>query len=219
MVKTDEKGIEKITIADPTRKLQTFEFEITADFKGHGPDWEAHWNGKENKSSVLVALPSGDYAGKSLTLQNNNFQREEPQFKKEMDYTQGAEQKTPSEGKHQVGERYGGGMVVWVDETGGRGLVAALQDQSGAVRWKNGHANPPQLYGDHGDRLVNAGGDGMYAGASNNMLIIAQQTADDLSGAGTKQSSSDKGNFCPVDRSWKKTPGGFLRICGGAGDK
>lgn len=182
MVRTDEQGIEKITIADPSRKLKTFEFEITADFKGHGTDWKAHWNDKEKKSSVLVALPSGDYAGKSLALQNNKFQGEEPQINKEMDFTKGPVQNGPSEGKHHLGERFGGGMVIWVDESGEHGLVAALQDQSGAVRWKNGQANPPQLYGDHGDRFVNAGGDGIYAGASNTILIIAQQTADDLSG-------------------------------------
>lgn len=182
MVKTTDKGIKEITIADPSRKLENFEFEITGDFKGHGPHWEAIWDSNEKKSSVYVVLPSGDYAGKSLTLPNNKFQGEVIQFNKEPEGTQGTDQKLMAEGKHYIGEKFGGGKVVWVDESGEHGLVAALQDQSGAVSWKNGKANPPQLFGDHGDRLVNSGGDGIYAGANNTLLIIAQQTADDPSG-------------------------------------
>lgn len=75
----------------------------------------------------------------------------------------------------QLGEIYQGGIVFWVDASKQHGLVASIYDltASQGISWRNGES---------GDRMVNAKGKGLGAGASNTRLIIAQQTIDDQQG-------------------------------------
>ena len=40
--------------------------------------------------------------------------------------------------KHTTGERFGGGIVFWVDSTGQHGLIASKADQSSEIKWYNG---------------------------------------------------------------------------------
>ena len=72
-----------------------------------------------------------------------------------------------------IGELYQGGIVFYVDVDGQHGLIAARADQNGGalIQWSNGT-----------NKVTNAGGDGLYAGAMNTALIIAQQTADNPTG-------------------------------------
>ena len=41
--------------------------------------------------------------------------------------------------KHYIGEKFGGGIVLYVDETGQHGLIAAPQDQSTGIKWGCAH--------------------------------------------------------------------------------
>ena len=72
---------------------------------------------------------------------------------------------------HFIGESYAGGIVIWVDAAGEHGLIAARADQSPGVQWYNGT-----------DKLTGTTGDGLYAGAMNTALIVAQQTGDTAGG-------------------------------------
>lgn len=72
---------------------------------------------------------------------------------------------------HQIGERYQGGLVFFVDDTGLHGLIAAIKDANNGVgvQWQNGES---------GEKITNARANGVGAGATNTKLIIAQQTID-----------------------------------------
>lgn len=76
---------------------------------------------------------------------------------------------------YQIGDFYQGGIIFWLDDTRQHGLIAAKMDanQSLGIQWQNGES---------GDKITNAGADGLYAGLSNTQLIIAQQTIDDQEG-------------------------------------
>jgi hypothetical protein len=90
--------------------------------------------------------------------------------------------KTAKPGEHYVGENYGGGIVIWTDETGQHGLIAAKNDVSAPIQWRNGPSKLSIHFGDHRDRVVNARGDGIGAGALNTAIIISQLTDDDIAG-------------------------------------
>jgi len=67
------------------------------------------------------------------------------------------------EGSHQIGERFGGGVIFYIDSTGQHGLIAAKSDQKKAT-WYNG------------DYLVtNAIGTALGTGKENTATIIAAQ--------------------------------------------
>jgi chondroitin AC lyase len=181
MIETSGSGVEKITVADPTRKLEVFELELSREFRGRGHDWKVTQNG--NTSKVLIRLPTGQDAGKSITLQNGEFKPGTPDVEEDLRLAKAKKSDQPNgDDRHYIGELFGGGKVIWVDDTGKHGLIAATSDQSQGISWKNGRAKTPQMYGDHGDRVTNARGDGIYAGQANTALIIAQQTEDDITG-------------------------------------
>ncbi|WP_209331802.1 polysaccharide lyase family 8 super-sandwich domain-containing protein [Lunatimonas salinarum] len=176
LLRMDGKEISEISIADPSRELKSVSLEVTGNFVGFGPFWRANYSG--GASQVQVQLPKGDQAGKSVTIKNHTKEGQTASFLEEL-VSEGREL---PKGQRYLGESFGGGVVVWLDETGNHGLIASKQDQQAGSPWRNGKALHPQLYGDHGDRLVNAVGRGIYAGQVNTQLIIAQQTADNLSG-------------------------------------
>lgn len=72
---------------------------------------------------------------------------------------------------HYIGEKYQGGVVFFVDDTGLHGLIAAIKDANdGApLQWQNGES---------GEKITNAHAYGVGAGSTNTKLIIAQQTID-----------------------------------------
>jgi hypothetical protein len=65
-----------------------------------------------------------------------------------------------------------------VDESGDHGLIAAEQDQSESIAWRNGKASVVHAQGDHGDRVTNARANGIGAGYNNTSIIISQLTPD-----------------------------------------
>jgi hypothetical protein len=67
---------------------------------------------------------------------------------------------------HQVGERYGGGIVFYVYDGGLHGLIDPDSNQ-GSSQWYNG------IY-----KVTGATGDGVGAGAINTALIVAAQIND-----------------------------------------
>ncbi|OGV47041.1 MAG: DUF1566 domain-containing protein [Legionellales bacterium RIFCSPHIGHO2_12_FULL_42_9] len=75
---------------------------------------------------------------------------------------------------HYIGEKYRGGLIFYIDESGQHGLVASLVDvNSDGIEWRNGES---------GNKVTNARADGIGAGETNTRLIIAQQTADNQNG-------------------------------------
>ena len=76
---------------------------------------------------------------------------------------------------HGIGERYQGGVIFFVDDSGLHGLIAALRDANNGetIQWQNGVS---------GEKIVNARANGLGAGESNTRLIISQETIDDQSG-------------------------------------
>jgi hypothetical protein len=182
LVQMDGKEIKQITVADPTRKLKVFRLTVSGRFEGTGARWKAAWNPQEKGSDVQVVLPQDGDAGKSLVLSNKS--NETPEVSPE-DFllTNEPLKVTPSaNGKHYIGESYGGGIVFWVDESGDHGLIAAREDLSQNATWRNGPSNRTQHFGNQKDLVTNARADGIYAGAVNTSLIISELTIDNYAG-------------------------------------
>lgn len=181
MVKMNGSEISEITVADPSRKLMEVELDLGAAFHGHGPIWLASSKG-QGTSNLRIVLPSGDQAGKSVTVKNHSVTGIAPKFQRGSEIEMQQTASDALSGKRYIGEHFGGGIIVWLDETGNHGLIAAKRDENGNVSWRNGRASTPQLYGDHGDRLINAVGEGVFGGERNTSLIIAQYTSDETMG-------------------------------------
>lgn len=74
--------------------------------------------------------------------------------------------------KFKVGDRFGGGIIFYVDNSGEHGLIASLSDldDGNGIQWYNGI-----------NKVTGATGDGIGAGASNTTVIVTAQ-ADDTPG-------------------------------------
>lgn len=173
MVQSAGKRIEQISLADPTRNMDVFEISISAPFKGTGKNWKSTWNDKESKSQIFVQLPRDGMAGQSVVLKAGENESFEYIKEKTARF-----EKPREDGLHYIGEKYGGGVIIWLDERREHGLIAATEDIISEVSWKNGQARIPAHYGDAKDRFTNAGGDGIGAGQMNTLLIVSQQTDD-----------------------------------------
>jgi chondroitin AC lyase len=69
MVHMSGESIKKLTIADPTWKLDSFRLRITSKIEGRGERWTAVWNESGGYSDIQVELPSTEgYAGKSIII-------------------------------------------------------------------------------------------------------------------------------------------------------
>ena len=183
MLKGYAQGIEEITVADPGRKLHSFQLSISENFTGSGANWKTVSNKSGKTTDITFNLPDGQLAGKSMTIKNGTFEPEaakkQPVLDREEHLIKG---KATKAGEHFVGENYGGGIVIWTDETGQHGLIAAKKDLPEEIQWRNGPSKLARHFGDNGDRVVNARGDGIGAGAMNTAIIIAQLTDDDIFG-------------------------------------
>jgi chondroitin AC lyase len=183
MLRGSGKGIEEITVSDPGRKLRSFKLSVSQNFSGGGANWNTVWKKKDKTTDISFILPDGQFAGKSMTIRNGIFEpgseKKQPVFDN-MGIIQ--KSRTYKPGEHYVGENYGGGVVIWTDETSQHGLIAAKKDLSKEIQWRNGPSKFSVHFGDHGDRVVNARGDGIGAGAMNTAIIISQLTEDDVSG-------------------------------------
>lgn len=183
MLKGSSQGIEEITVADPGRKLHNFQLAISENFSGRGANWKTVWKKQDKTTEITFTLPDGQHAGKSMTIKNRTFEPESAKKQPVLDREEHLVKSKPTKADdHFVGENYGGGIVIWTDETGQHGLIAAKKDLPEEIQWRNGPSKLARHFGDNGDRVVNARGDGIGAGAMNTAIIIAQLTDDDISG-------------------------------------
>ena len=102
---------------------------------------------------------------------------------------------------HAIGESYAGGIVFWIDASGEHGLIAAHADQSTEIQWYNGT-----------HKSTGTNGDGVYAGAMNTMLIIAQETADTVGGTFAAKVAAD---YSVRDNGLDACTGAATEICYG----
>ncbi len=68
MVKLNGSKVEKISVADPTQKLNTLQLKINLPVIASGANWKAEWNNKNRWSDVQVNLPAKEMAGKSVVM-------------------------------------------------------------------------------------------------------------------------------------------------------
>jgi len=78
---------------------------------------------------------------------------------------------TTSAQVHVIGEKFGGGIIFYVDSSGQHGLIASTADQTDGVKWYNG------IY-----RYTDSLEDVVGAGAKNTVIIIATQIKDNPKG-------------------------------------
>ena len=188
LIEYDGDTIDKITVADPSRRLDVFHLKVTANFEGSGSEWKAVWNSDKGYSDVYIMLPDGVYAGKSVTIDGGQIASPEtpPDFGKLLknmaDDSKAADEKETKNDGFYIGQEFDGGVIFWIDETGNNGLIAAKNDQSDGVRWHNGPARVTTGLGDHYARTTNARGDGIGAGDMNTQIIVAQLTEDNFDG-------------------------------------
>jgi len=68
MVKISGQNVEELTVADPTRKLNTFRVTITSQIESEDERMELTWSEDDGVSSIEFMLPDNDYAGQSVTV-------------------------------------------------------------------------------------------------------------------------------------------------------
>jgi chondroitin AC lyase len=69
MVHMSGKSVKKLTIADPTRKLESFRLKINSKMEGRGGPFTIAWNESGGYSDVQIELPSAEgYVGKSISV-------------------------------------------------------------------------------------------------------------------------------------------------------
>ena len=76
MLKGYAQGIEEITVADPGRKLHSFQLSISENFTGSGANWKTVSNKSGKTTDITFNLPDGQLAGKSMTIKNGTFEPE-----------------------------------------------------------------------------------------------------------------------------------------------
>jgi chondroitin AC lyase len=69
MIRMNGNRVERLSVSDPTQKLQSLQFQINTPIKATSNNWRSTWN-KETASSVIeVDLPTEGEAGKSVVLE------------------------------------------------------------------------------------------------------------------------------------------------------
>ena len=68
LVKTGVNSIERLAVADPTEKLKTLQFRVTAPIENSGKNWNSSWNSQTKESTIEVDLPTEGYAGQSVVV-------------------------------------------------------------------------------------------------------------------------------------------------------
>ncbi len=178
LFETGPEGWRKITVSDPSRNLKSMKIEVAGLFEGYEPMWKATQTGTNSESEIIVILPGGPHAGESVQVVNGS-KTKQPDF----DLINKSESVSfGKSGRHYVGEKLGGGVVFWVDSSAEHGLIAAESDLNGEYTWRNGPSEKTRHYGDHGDRVTFARGDGIFAGDRNTQVILAELTEDNYAG-------------------------------------
>lgn len=68
MVKFRENKIDELTVADPSRKLSRILITIPGIYQSKGNDFKTFPNNNQNNTFIVVDLPQGVYAGKSVNI-------------------------------------------------------------------------------------------------------------------------------------------------------
>lgn len=68
MIRLDGDNVEKITVSDPSRKFSSFQLTLTSQLEVENDHWKAVWDEKVGQSRIDVTLPTGNYAGQSISL-------------------------------------------------------------------------------------------------------------------------------------------------------
>ena len=69
IIQTDGQTLKKISVEDPSRKLEKIHFSINKKIEINRENFEVHWNASDGVSSISVNLPQTVYAGKSITVE------------------------------------------------------------------------------------------------------------------------------------------------------
>ena len=68
IVKMKDNKISKMSIADPSRKLSRALITISGIYETTGDGYSLYPDMDQNKTLIIVDLPQGVYAGKSVTI-------------------------------------------------------------------------------------------------------------------------------------------------------
>ena len=68
MIESELGDPTQISVADPSRKLETVEIMINREI-AEGKSYEVSWDEIDGYSTVLIDLPQGDYAGQSIVIE------------------------------------------------------------------------------------------------------------------------------------------------------
>ena len=69
MLKMRGDRIEKLTVSDPSRKLSRIIITVPDNYNGRGDNFIAFPNENQEKTFIVVDMPQGVYAGKSVTIE------------------------------------------------------------------------------------------------------------------------------------------------------
>ncbi|WPP48299.1 polysaccharide lyase family 8 super-sandwich domain-containing protein [Catalinimonas niigatensis] len=71
MLQTDGQEIKKITVADPSHKLEAIHLKVSSRINAEGSAYEAKWNEEQGYSDIMIRLPQDEYAGQSVIAEFN----------------------------------------------------------------------------------------------------------------------------------------------------
>ncbi len=68
MLKMQGNRIEELTVSDPSRKLSRMIITVPDLYNVNGDNFVAFPNNNQNKTFIVVDLPQGVFAGKSVSI-------------------------------------------------------------------------------------------------------------------------------------------------------
>ncbi|WP_158860120.1 polysaccharide lyase family 8 super-sandwich domain-containing protein [Lunatibacter salilacus] len=68
LISKDGKSIQSLTVADPLRSRESFVIHVPGQYEGTSNEVKADWDRNKNTTRLLITLPQGVYAGKSVTV-------------------------------------------------------------------------------------------------------------------------------------------------------
>ncbi|MEK6476186.1 polysaccharide lyase family 8 super-sandwich domain-containing protein [Catalinimonas sp. 4WD22] len=71
MIQMNGQSVEKISVADPSRKLDTIHLKVNSRINTYAENCEISWHEDEGNSDIVITLPKGEFAGKSVTIKNS----------------------------------------------------------------------------------------------------------------------------------------------------
>ncbi|WP_439482645.1 polysaccharide lyase family 8 super-sandwich domain-containing protein [Cyclobacterium plantarum] len=68
LIKKNQESIQSLTVADPTRRREQFLINLPGRYKNTTGEFSTKYNRSANTTQILIDLPQGVYAGKSVSL-------------------------------------------------------------------------------------------------------------------------------------------------------